>query len=40
VLTLVLVPVLYLVFDRLRPKNAYADEEVGPVPLEAETSPG
>lgn len=38
--TLVLVPVLYLVFDRLRPKNAYADEEVGAVPLEAETSPG
>ena len=39
-LTLVLVPVLYVAFDRLRPKNAYAHEEVGAVPLTAETTPG
>jgi HAE1 family hydrophobic/amphiphilic exporter-1 len=40
VLTLVLVPVLYLAFDRLRPQNAYASDEEAVVPLEAETAPG
>jgi HAE1 family hydrophobic/amphiphilic exporter-1 len=39
-LTLILVPVLYMAFDRLRPKSAYASEEEGAVPLKAETSPG
>jgi HAE1 family hydrophobic/amphiphilic exporter-1 len=39
-LTLILVPVLYLAFDRLRPQNAYASDREGAVPLEAETVPG
>lgn len=29
-----------LVFDGLRPKSAYGIEEVGAVPLQAETAPG
>jgi len=39
-LTLILVPVLYLAFDRLRPQNAYASDEEGAMPLAAETAPG
>jgi len=38
-LTLILVPVLYLAFDRLRPKNAYASKAGDAVPLAAETAP-
>ncbi len=39
-LTLILVPVLYLAFDRLRPKGAYApDEEDFTVPAGAEPAP-
>jgi HAE1 family hydrophobic/amphiphilic exporter-1 len=39
-LTLILVPVLYVAFDRLRPKSAYVSDDERAVPLEAETSPG
>jgi len=39
-LTLMLVPVLYLAFDRLRPQHAYDSEEGRALPLEAETAPG
>ena len=39
-LTLILVPVLYLAFDRLRPKGAYApDEEDFTAPAGAEVAP-
>ena len=40
VLTLVLVPVLYLVFARLRPQNAYESDDLGVAPREAETAAG
>ncbi|MCX6374263.1 MAG: efflux RND transporter permease subunit, partial [Actinobacteria bacterium] len=39
-LTLILVPVLYLVFDRVRPQNAYEREQEFTVPGAAETAPG
>jgi HAE1 family hydrophobic/amphiphilic exporter-1 len=39
-LTLILVPVLYVAFDRLRPKSASVPDKVHAVPLEAETAPG
>ena len=37
---LILVPVLYVAFDRLRPKHAYVSDEKRALPLDMETSPG